>query len=624
MEEQDKMINLIHEKKYTDAAEIFRKTPILNYQTENEIFNLDVFEYSKTKKKNPVFLRVLLNYISLINILLDQEISMSEFHQGLLYFCAKFSYEIQNGYIKLVLMAKTQIEIYNAVFCQGCDKIFENIKAEIKNSIDFSFDKKGNESIGFTFQELGRVFINDYIVGRDKGEELPNILFYIKSIEKMNKLIGKMFVVPEKYKLDLNEKISDFSGINEFDNIILLSQDFVINENNPYFRYIKTLNGGIAEYSNLEFKKNVIYILEFKHSYKMNEEIAKIEQIALKYLELYNKDISNIENSSKYSDYQILYFYNYLENIGYKNLTGYNINSNIWKFLYLSPSSQIAQVSNLSLKVKQLDQKVNVLEQTVKEMKDDNKLLQNKIDKIEKMISQNQPKIIMKKDDFSLTRNIKYKIDEEFQDISKTIKNVKEMNSYNTLFDKYKNEINNFINPEEKLEDDKNSRWEKDLFDGEISDDKTCFQLIAPCIGYKKASKNYKKIQTYFFSKINKDNNMSEIYKYLYKCFYGTRKLEDKSSFETFFKGESGIRELLVNIVKYTFYCERNGSEKSYYLLAVLKELIEKGDDIIKNYVFKLREKTLYQVVLMSIALINYDNRFNLKGYEECPIKNYI
>jgi hypothetical protein len=370
MEEQDKMINLIHEKKYTDAAEIFRKTPILNYQTEKEIFNLDVFEYSMTKKKNPVFLRVLLNYISLINILLDQKISMSEFHQGLLYFCAKFSYEIQNGYIKLVLMAKTQIEIYNAVFCQGCDKIFENIKSEIKNSIDFSFDKKGNESIGFTFQELGRVFINDYIVGRDKGEELPNILFYIKSIEKMNKLIGKMFVVPEKYKLDLNEKISDFSGINEFDNIILLSQDFVINENNPYFRYIKTLNGGIAEYSNLEFKKNVIYILEFKHSYKMNEEIAKIEQIALKYLELYNKDISNIENSSKYSDYQILYFYNYLENIGYKNLTGYNINSNIWKFLYLNPSSQIAQVSNLSLKVKQLDQKVNVLEKTVKEMKD--------------------------------------------------------------------------------------------------------------------------------------------------------------------------------------------------------------------------------------------------------------
>ena len=631
MEEQDEMINLIHEKKYTDAAEIFRKTPILNYQTENEIFNLDVFEYSMTKKKNPVFLRVLLNYISLINILLDQKISMSEFHQGLLYFCAKFSYEIQNGYIKLVLMAKTQIEIYNAVFCQGCDKIFENIKAEIKNSIDFSFDKKGNESIGFTFQELGRVFINDYIVGRDKGEELPNILFYIKSIEKMNKLIGKMFVVPEKYKLDLNEKISDFSGINEFDNIILLSQDFVINENNPYFRYIKTLNGGIAEYSNLEFKKNVIYILEFKHSYKMNEEIAKIEQIALKYLELYNKDISNIENSSKYSDYQILYFYNYLENIGYKNLTGYNINSNIWKFLYLSPSSQIEQVSNLSLKVKQLDKKVNVLEQKMnlvhkdyEEMKNVNKLLQNKIDKIEKIISQNQPKIIMKKDDFSLTRNIKYKIDEEFQDISKTIKNIKEMNSYNTLFDKYKNEINNFINPEEKLEDDKNSRWEKDLFDGEISDDKTCFQLIAPCIGYKKASKNYKKIQTYFFSKINKDNNMSEIYKYLYKCFYGTRKLEDKSSFETFFKGESGIRELLVNIVKYTFYCERNGSEKSYYLLAVLKELIEKGDDIIKNYVFKLREKTLYQVVLMSIVFINYDNRLNYKGYEECPIKNYI
>ena len=132
MEEQDKMINLIHEKKYTEAAEIFRKTPILNYQTEKEIFNLDAFEYSKTKKKNPVFLRVLLNYISLINILLDQEISMSEFHKGLLYFCAKFSYEVQNGYIKLVLMAKTQIEIYNAV---TDDKIFSGRTNEEGNIV---------------------------------------------------------------------------------------------------------------------------------------------------------------------------------------------------------------------------------------------------------------------------------------------------------------------------------------------------------------------------------------------------------------------------------------------------------------------------------------------------------
>ena len=252
------MITKIKENKYSEAAEIFQKTPILNYETENSIFKLNLFEFYSTLNKNPVFLRVLLNYISLINILLEQNIPAMEFHKILLYFSAKFSYEkLEEGFIKLVLMAKTTIEVYNCIF-QNAENAFENIQSDVKMTIDFKFQNKNEESIGYTFQELARLFLNDYIIGRNKGEELPNIIFYIKSVNEIQNLIGKYFIIPTELKLNLNEN-NYKSGINEFDHVLLLKDDIKIDENNPYFRYIKTVveqnNSISAIYKELELKK---------------------------------------------------------------------------------------------------------------------------------------------------------------------------------------------------------------------------------------------------------------------------------------------------------------------------------------------------------------------------------
>lgn len=198
MEQKDKSNNiskLIEEKRYSEAAEIFKATPLLDYETNNPIFSLDSFEFSSTQNKNPIFLRVLLNYIALINIILDIVMEPKKFHTILSYFQAKFTYEEkENGFIKIILMAKTTIEVYNLIFQEG-EKAFEKISPEIKQSIDKDFDKKNEESFGYAFQELGRVFINDYIIGRDKGNELPNILFYVNSTEKMENLIGTLFAI---------------------------------------------------------------------------------------------------------------------------------------------------------------------------------------------------------------------------------------------------------------------------------------------------------------------------------------------------------------------------------------------------------------------------------------------
>ena len=359
MEENKSLSELIKEKKYAEAVEIFDKTPILDYKTENPKFTFKMFEYSLLEKKNAVFLRVLLNYISLINIIYTHAINPEEFHQILFYFSSKFTCEeLENGYHKIVLMAKSTIDIYNAIFQQG-EKVFENVESDEKSSIDLSFFNKDQESLGYTYQELGKVFINDYIIGRNKGKELPNILFYVKSTNETKNLFNELFF-PTELKLDFNE-INKHSGVNEFDNIVLLNDDITIDQNNPYFRYIKTVKNNNANYDKLDLKKNELYIFEFKHSYTMNDNIVKIQNKGNSYLKLYNKTIYNINDSLNIQNYTILYCYNYFENLGYKNFFGYNINLDKWKFLYLNPSCQIIPVAKLSSEVSVLKKKVEII-----------------------------------------------------------------------------------------------------------------------------------------------------------------------------------------------------------------------------------------------------------------------
>ena len=56
MEAHETIIDLLKEKKIPEATQIFNKTPILDYETSNLIFTLDMFEFSSTKKRILYFL----------------------------------------------------------------------------------------------------------------------------------------------------------------------------------------------------------------------------------------------------------------------------------------------------------------------------------------------------------------------------------------------------------------------------------------------------------------------------------------------------------------------------------------------------------------------------------------
>ena len=347
MNSQENIIDLLLQKKNDEAVDAFKKTPIFDYTSKSPLIKYEHFEFYKTKNKNPIFLRILLNYISLINLVIEQNIE--NFQDTLLKFGAMFSYQKkENGYYKLILMAKSSIEVYNIFFQKG-KEIFNNVPL---NLTDIDWNQAETNSDGYTFQEIAIIFVNDYV-------------------------LDKIKITPNEIKLDLKEEV-DKSGVTEFDYIIKMNQDITINSNNPYFRYIKRVNTGEkncpVEYGELLLKENYIYFFEFKLSFSMNEKIARQENLAKEYISLYN--VNNInegkipkENNISSYEFAILLFYDNKENVGYRNFSGFDINLDYWRFLYINPSCQILPVSKLSSELIQLKRNYANLQREFKEEK---------------------------------------------------------------------------------------------------------------------------------------------------------------------------------------------------------------------------------------------------------------
>ena len=627
MNSQAKVINFIRAEEYKEAEETFINNPIFDYISKNPLIKYESFEFYYKKKKNPIFLRVLLNYISLINLLNDEQ--KSPIQDILIKFCAKFTYENKdNENIKLILMAKSSTEVCNIYFQKGKD-IFKDSACKIEDIDEEEDDIKG---IGYTFQELGKIFVNDYVIGTNKGLELPNILFYIKSTEETQKLLNTIISVPKGLKLNVNE-IIDKSGVTEFDHIIKLNQDLTINANNPYFRYIKQIKtsekNSPVEYGELVLKQNYIYILEFKTSFIMNEDVAKLQNLSGEYVNLYNKD--QISNNNNNSEFTILYFYNYQENLGYRNFDGFGINLNLWRFLYINPSCQIVPVIKLSSEIKQLkkdfeEEKIKIIKirEELSEEKSRNEFLFSKIN--EKWRSKFEEDIFSFDNSFE-EKYLQNQIENSFKEKMKTIKSIRGFHKFNDLFKKYEKGMNEFMNVDEKdkLEIDMNNNIWRTKIEGEIKDDeyKKCFDLLAPCLCSNKASVNFLKIQNYIYNKTQKNGDeMQEIYKYIYSCLFGKRDINSKASIEAFYKiATVDSKQLIQNIIKYTFYYDKKRKGKQYYLLTLLKELIDNGNKAIHETMFNLRHKTLYELIFMTIVLFNSDCEIYRNGFEYFPRK---
>lgn len=214
-----------------------------------------------------------------------------------------------------------------------------------------------------------------------------------------------------------------------------------------------------------------------------------------------------------------------------------------------------------------------------------------------------------------IKRNLEYEIEEKFLEKSSEITCKQELLKFNELFKDYDLELKNFMNDENQFEFEKKKLIKIKV---EIKDDdnKGCFQIFAPLIGEKKTNSNYFEIQKFFLKKIKKGDEMSKIYNYLYKCFFGNRKENDHKSPESFYKDTAPkLRTCLINIIKLTFYYDMKRKGKIFYLLSLFKELLNCEDEKVLNTIFELKNTRLYFLIFITIVLINAENQRYLDAY---------
>lgn len=643
MEKQQKIISLIDQKEYDKAFEIFEETPIFQIETEKPLLHYNYFEFSQLPKKNPVFLRVLLNYISLINVLFDYlKDDPLDFHTTLFKFCAKFCYEIKDSYAQYVLMVKSSISVYNSIFEKN-QNTFKNIEYEL-GSIDYDFKKEGTDmaGIGYSFQELGKAFIRDEILADGVGVELPNLIFYLKSNQQVESLKQKIFFLPINCKMNFEARRIN-SGYNEIDQVILINKDFTILKDELYFQNIEAQENDKFKVVDFKFSKDYVYFLEFKS----NGILIKIEEnkkINNLYISLFN---NNVINNLKTPNLQLafsLQVYDHNESSGH-NIIKKNIgqNNNI-KFIYLNPSCQMKPLMNLKTQIYEIKQELSELsefkslakkkfeeyDRKFNEIKgNESKIKNNRIsNSINIQVPAQQNKINGIINGASLAINsqtlffdgfiyspmnveLKNNIEKTFKDISLNVKQIEDLNKFEKLFNDNKKGIDEFLQIIEELNLSSNININQSINDLKDNDYCLCYNLLESYIGKsKKYPKYFNAIKKFFFNKIQKNDEMKWIYKTIYLCLFGTR-TEDYSNPEKLYpSAKIPFIKCLNNIIKYSFCLDLKRQGKEYYMLLVFRELLKCDYLPILKSIITFKEKGFFLMTFIVIILINSENNY--------------
>ena len=652
MERQGKIFTLIGQKKYDEAFRIYEETPIFQLKTEKPLLLYKYFEFSKVHNKNPVFLRVLLNYISLINILFDYlEDEPFNFHNALFKFCAKFCFETKDNFTQFVLMVKSNISVYNNIFEKN-QNTFKNTGYEL-GTIDYDFKKNGTDiaGIGYSFQELGKTFIKDEILGDEVGVELPNLIFYLESNQQVESLIGKIFFLPANCKMNFEERRINF-GYNEVDQVILINKDFTITKDELYFQNIEIGENDKLKVADFKFTKDCVYFLE----YKSNGALIKIEEsekINNLYITLFNNNvINNLKTPNLQSKFS-LHVYDHDENSGHriiKKNNGENNNSNI-KFIYLNPSCQMKPLMNLKTQVyvikeelseykiltnkkfEEYDKKFNEINQksstSINNIKETNIIpaQQNKFNEINgvSLVTNSQTHFFDGFIYYPMNPELKNNIENSFKEIASEVNNIKDLNKFEKLFEDNEQGIEEFLQIIEDIHLSCNTNINEDIKNLKDGDYSLCYNLLASYIGKNKLyPKNFNVIKKFFFNKIKKNDEMKFIYKAIYLCLFGTR-TEDNSIIEKFYpSAKTQFVESLNNIIKYTFCLDLKRKGKEYYMLLLFKELLKCGYSPILETIITFKDKSFFWMIFIVIILINSENQYFYNFFNDFKKKNNL
>ncbi len=313
-------------------------------------------------------------------------------------------YLICDGKKIMFMYVKTDADILSDLLNKGL-AIFNDEKDEIDlKKIDFIFEYSGEDKhvkyiTGLDFEhncinQLLSNIKNNIIV-------LPNIIFYIE--EKFHQNLANVLKLTPKVEIKLQEttkplKISyiarqfietpekKYTGFNELDFVIKVEKDFLFNVQN--FTLVNIIQNGNNKKlpEKLEFKKNMIYIFEFKvNSFYLDNSIV---------IKTYNKAVILLnslfqENQSK--DFITIFAMNHTKEYTksfIKKLDNKNLGI-IYGF-HVDIAVKFSNMLNLNIKVNQLQDEIIKQQKEIDSLIEENKnQFQELLEKIEKLENNN-------------------------------------------------------------------------------------------------------------------------------------------------------------------------------------------------------------------------------------------
>jgi len=333
---------------------------------DKEIIKFSHFEFAKNPSYQPILLRILLNSINIYNLLYNTS-HEKDFPIGIKYLICGDGKKI------MIMYSKSNSDILSDVLNNGL-LIFNDAKDIIDlDKIDINFEYCGEDKhikyiTGLDFEKNS---INQLLSNiKENIKVLPNIMFYID--EKYHEMLADKLKLTPKAIINLltpteipkvtyktrqieETEVKKYTGFNELDLVIKVEKDFPFNVKD--FTLVNIFKNGINQLipDKLEFKKNMIYIFEFKvNSFKVDNSIA---------VKTYNKGtilLNSIFQNDQYKDFIIIIAMNhnkdktksFIEKLDNKNIdTIYGIHVDI--------DVKFSSMLNLNIKINQLQDKMN-------------------------------------------------------------------------------------------------------------------------------------------------------------------------------------------------------------------------------------------------------------------------
>ena len=360
---------LIYSKELLDIG-------VLDLDIQDGLLDENSFEIIEKENSNPIFIRNLLNIISLINFVWKgSKGNKKQFHDILSEINLLFSFVYRNQKdekegIDYVLLASIPDNVYENVIKYGI-KCFKKAYSFDENYLS---PDRTKEQIGLVYQENTIAKLTSLLNGKE--QILPSIMYYLKYNSSKDLFKKNIFNNPKNF-LELNHEENGFHGFNEIDFSFILKENISIPQNFIYNKVKEKEKNEYIEYNPKEtscilLPKDTNIFIEIKTNIKSLEE-KSVKKISDRFYESY-KNLAYEQVQKRFirekKAYYLLYNNNREDACEFLKNDAFVKKNKEVEIQYNSGYVQISSLVSLQNNIRVINNRMTEQEKQIKDLKD--------------------------------------------------------------------------------------------------------------------------------------------------------------------------------------------------------------------------------------------------------------